>query len=150
MNIPVIYLDTCSIQRLLDDKSQPRIYLEAEAILAVLQLVEAKELELLSSDVLGYEISKIPSINRQSEAKALLKLSSKNAPVKPSTKALSEQIITIGVKPFDALNAAVAIENNVRFFCTCDDKLLKKLRSLDFRDNTKFVSPLELIVEVTT
>ncbi|MCX7113610.1 MAG: hypothetical protein NTX45_26680 [Proteobacteria bacterium] len=66
MSIPVIYLDTCSIQRPLDDKSQPRIYLEAEAILAILQLVEAKELELLSSDVLGYEISKIPSINRQS------------------------------------------------------------------------------------
>ena len=150
MKIPVIYLDTCSIQRPLDDKSQPRIYLEAEAILAILQLVEAKELELLSSDVLRFEISKIPNINRQSEAKALLKLSSKNAPVKPSTKELSKQIIAIGVKPFDALHAAVAIENNVQFFCTCDDKLLKKLRTLDFGDKTRFVSPLELIIEVTS
>jgi hypothetical protein len=98
MSIPFIYMDTCSIQRPLDDKSQPRIYLEAEAILAILQLVEAKELELLSSDVIRYEISKIPNINRQSEAKTLLKLASKTAPVKPSTKALSEQIIAIGVK----------------------------------------------------
>ncbi|MCX7113611.1 MAG: PIN domain-containing protein [Proteobacteria bacterium] len=79
-----------------------------------------------------------------------MKLSSTNAPLKPSTKALSEQIIAIGVKPFDALHAAVAIENNVRFFCTCDDKLLKKLRTLDFGDKTKFVSPLELIIEVTS
>ena len=65
-------------------------------------------------------------------------------------KVSHDKIIAIGVKPFDALHAAVAIENNVRFFCTCDDKLLKKLKSLDFGDNTKFVSSLELIVEVTT
>ena len=32
------YLDTCSLQRPLDDKSQLRIQLEAEAILAILML----------------------------------------------------------------------------------------------------------------
>lgn len=36
-----VYLDTCSLQRPLDDKSQLRIRLEAEAVLSVLDLVEA-------------------------------------------------------------------------------------------------------------
>ena len=149
MSSHLIYLDSCSIQRPLDDKSQPRIYLEAEAILAILQLVEASEIDLLSSDVLRFEVSQIPNINRKSEAEALLKLASKNAPIQPSTKALSEQIIALGVKPFDALHAAVAIENKVHYFCTCDDKLLKKLKSLDIGGDTQFVSPLELVIEVT-
>ena len=148
MSIPIIYLDTCSIQRPLDNKSQPRIYLEAEAILAVLQLVETNELELLSSDVLRFEVSQIPNINRKSEAEALLKLASKVARVQLSTKVLSEQIIAFGVRPFDALHAAVAIENKVHYFCTCDDKLLKKLKSLHIGGDTQFVSPLELVIEV--
>ena len=65
MDIPLIYLDTCSIQRPLDNKLQPRIFLEEEAILTVLSLVDAGELELLSSDVLNFEISCIANIYRR-------------------------------------------------------------------------------------
>jgi len=149
VNRTLIYLDTCSIQRPLDNKLQPRIFLEAEAILTVFSLVEAGELELLSSDVLKFEIACIANLNRRKEAEALLKLASRVAPVQHSTRLLSERIIAVGVKPFDAVHTAVAIENHVSFFCTCDDKLLKKLRLVNFNEHTKFVSPLELIMEVT-
>ncbi|CAK0755817.1 hypothetical protein CCP3SC15_200019 [Gammaproteobacteria bacterium] len=54
------------------------------------------------------------------------------------------------MKPFDAVHAAVAIENHARYFCTCDDKLLKKLKLLTFGEYTQFVSPLELVMEVTS
>jgi hypothetical protein len=149
MSATLIYLNTCSIQRPLDDRLQPRIHLEAEAILAVLRLVEAGELKLLSSDVLRFEISRIANINRKSEAEMLLKLASDVAPVQTSTKVLSEQIIAADVKPLDAVHAAIAIENHARYFCTCDDKLLKKLKLLNFSEHTQFVSPLELVMEVT-
>jgi len=149
MNVPFVYLDTCSIQRPLDDRTQPRIYLEAEAILMVLRLVEAGRLRLLSSDVIIFEISRIPNANRKSEAETLLKLAFSIASVQISTKALSEKIIATGVKPFDALHAAVAIERRVRYFCTCDDKLLRKLKILTFNEHTQFLSPLELVMEVT-
>lgn len=46
-----IYLDTCSLQRPLDDKSQVRIQLEAEAILAVLTLCKDGDVEIVSSEV---------------------------------------------------------------------------------------------------
>ena len=55
-----IYLDNCCLQRPLDDKSQLRIQLEAEAILAVLTFCENQEVQLVSSDVLEFEKDKNP------------------------------------------------------------------------------------------
>ncbi len=42
------------------------------------------------------------------------------------------------------------MENNVSYFCTCDDILLKKLKALDLDPPPYFVSPIELVVEVTS
>ena len=42
-----IYLDTCSIQRPLDSKTQIRIALEAEAVLGILALCEEGAVELV-------------------------------------------------------------------------------------------------------
>lgn len=145
----VIYLDTCALQRPLDDKTQIRIYLEAEAVLAILRLVELGQLSLLSSDILIFEISRIPDINRKLEASTLLKLAYMTAPIQDNTKALSQQIMTEGIKPLDAVHVAIAAQNQVAYFCTSDDKLLKKLKNSSFATNTRFVSPLELINEVT-
>ena len=50
----------CSIQRPLDSRMQPRIAVEAEAILGVLTLCEAGELELLSSVALVFELDRNP------------------------------------------------------------------------------------------
>lgn len=52
-----IYLDTCNLQRPLDDKSQLRIRLEAEAVLSVIDLVESGSLGLVSSDALSFDFS---------------------------------------------------------------------------------------------
>lgn len=39
-----IYLDCCSLRRPFDDKSQPRIAVEAEAVLVILSLCESNHL----------------------------------------------------------------------------------------------------------
>lgn len=54
----VIYLDTCSIQRPLDSKTQLRITLEAEAILGILSFVETNKADLISSEILLFEINR--------------------------------------------------------------------------------------------
>ena len=51
-----IYLDTCSLERPLDSKTQARIAVEAEAVLCVLALCEKGEIELLSSEALEFEV----------------------------------------------------------------------------------------------
>lgn len=55
-----IYLDMCSIQRPLDTKPQPRIAVEAEAILGIPALCEAGQVELMSSDMLLFELGRNP------------------------------------------------------------------------------------------
>ena len=59
-----IYFDTCSLQRPLDSKTQTRIALEAEAVLGVLSLCEAGEIDLVSSDVLLFETRRNPHTTR--------------------------------------------------------------------------------------
>lgn len=61
----IIYLDTCSLQRPLDDRIQVRIRLEAEAVLSIIDLVEAGTVDLLSSDALTYETEKNPHPTRK-------------------------------------------------------------------------------------
>lgn len=55
-----VYLDNCCLQRPLDNQTHPRIRVETEAVFAVLAAVQAKELALLDSEALHYEISCIP------------------------------------------------------------------------------------------
>ena len=52
-----------------------------------------------------------------------------------------------GIDPVDALHLASAVEGGADYFCTCDDKLLKRARTED-TGATRPVSPLELIEEV--
>lgn len=58
-----IYLDTCSINRPLDDKSQVRIALEAEAILTILSACDMGAHTLVTSDILVYEVERNPHPN---------------------------------------------------------------------------------------
>jgi hypothetical protein len=67
-----VYLDTCSLQRPLDSKTQIRIVLEAEAILGVIGLCENGEIELVSSEVLIFETNKNPKMVRREFGREVL------------------------------------------------------------------------------
>ena len=51
------------------------------------------------------------------------------------------------MKPLDALHLAFASASKVDYFCTCDDKFLRKAKSLEGL-KIKVVSPTELVMEV--
>ena len=142
-----IYLDACSLQRPLDDRAQPRINVEAEAVLTILRLVESGDLEMLSSEVLQFEIARIPDVQRQLQASEMLKLASQVLELIDEMEAQAETFIKAGIKPMDALHLASASWTKADYFCTCDDKLLKKSKKLKTLA-TKVVSPLQLIAEV--
>jgi hypothetical protein len=67
-----VYLDSCSLQRPLDSRNQIRIALEAEAVLGILALCEAGQLELISSDAPTFETAQIPHSIRREHALAIL------------------------------------------------------------------------------
>jgi predicted nucleic acid-binding protein len=143
-----IYLDACSLQRPLDDRTQPRINVEAEAVVTILTLVESGHLELLSSEALQFEIDRIPDAQRQARAVEMLSLASQTLELVDEIEAQAKAFVKAGVKAMDALHLASASWAKVDFFCTCDDKLLKKSKKLKTLA-TKVVSPLQLITEVT-
>ena len=142
-----IYLDTCSIQRPLDSKTQIRITLEAEAILGVIGLCETGQLELVSSEALMFEVQRNPHpIRRDFGLEVLSKASSfvvLNEQIEQRAKAFGK----IGIKALDALHLASAEAAEVDYFCTCDDKFLNKAKRVgDLK--TTVVSPVELIEAV--
>lgn len=142
-----IYLDMCSIQRPMDDHAQPRVRLEAAAVLEILALCDSGEAELLDSDALRFEAERNPYPIRRSFVEEALA----GAIQIVHTTALIEQrargYIQDGMKPLDALHLASAVEGGASHFCTCDDKLLRRAKEAD-TGATWPVSPLELIEEI--
>jgi predicted nucleic acid-binding protein len=53
----------------------------------------------------------------------------------------------LGIKPLDALHLASAEQARADRFCTCDDRLLKKAKTLAGL-GTRAMSPIELIEEM--
>lgn len=142
------YIDTCCLQRPLDDQTQPRIRVETEAILAILALAQSKEFLLLSSDALEYEINRIPDAQRRYEVMAVLAFADERLTISNDTQQLAEVLESQGFNPMDAVHLALAATAKSDFFVTCDDQLLRKSRKLALL-SCKVVSILDFIVEVT-
>jgi len=50
-----VYLDTSALNRIFDDQSQPKIYLEATSMLLLFMLIDYQSVEIVSSDALLFE-----------------------------------------------------------------------------------------------
>jgi len=139
-----IYLDTCSIQRPLDTLSQTRIRLEAEAILGILERVESGEAQLISSTVLELEVSRNSLPVRREHGLQVLNQATSTVVIDEGLEKRARDFVQYGVKAMDALHLVAAEAAGVDFFCTCDDRFLRRAKSLPDL-HTIVVSPLELI-----
>jgi len=142
-----IYLDNCSLQRPLDDKTQLRIALEAEALLSIFSLCESGAIELVSSETLLFEANKNPHITRKIHAQEVLKHAKVFIHLNEEIKNRAKQFTDLGIKPLDALHLASAENVQVDYFCTGDDKFYKKAKTINDL-KIKVVTPLQLIEEV--
>jgi predicted nucleic acid-binding protein len=142
-----VYLDCCSLQRPFDDRSQPRIAVEAEAVLVILALCESHYVRLFSSESLLFEIGRIPGQTRREDALTILKLGRETVELTTEVEALARKLMASGLKPLDALHLASASTARADYFCTCDDKSLRKAKTLNGLD-TRVVSPTELVMEL--
>jgi predicted nucleic acid-binding protein len=143
----LIYFDMCSLQRPLDDKGQLRVAVEAEAVLGLLVLCESGQAELLSSDVLKYETERNPHPLRKAFALGVLAKARQFVPFSPEVESRAQALSQAGLKPLDALHVASAAAAGADYFCTCDDRLLRRARAA-LSGPPKAVSPVELIAEV--
>lgn len=140
-----LYLDICAIQRPLDDQKQLRVRSETEAVLSLLALCEDRVIELVASGVHTVENQKCPYPDRRAHVNDVLNLAqsyvSGDAPVLDRARRYQ----TSGIKHFDALHLASAVEAEADYFCTTDDQLLRKGKAAD-TNSTSVVSPLELVI----
>jgi predicted nucleic acid-binding protein len=142
-----IYLDCCCLQRPFDDQTQPRIKVEAEAVLAILASVQAGDLSLLSSEALEYEVARIPEEGRRNAVLAILALANEHIEVTEDVEALAESLESQGVRAIDAVHLALASTTRADYFSTCDDKLLRTGQTISALE-CKVVSVLGLVPEV--
>jgi hypothetical protein len=142
-----VYLDTCSLHRPLDNRTQLRVALEAEAVLGVLAMCEAGQITLVSSEILSLEIDRNPQPERKSYVTSILDIAqvfvAVDRHIEERAKALEQRTF----KAIDALHIASAESCNADWFCTCDDRVLRKSRQQPDLA-VKVVSPLELANEI--
>ncbi len=142
-----IYLDNCSLQRPFDDQSQLRIAEESEAIVEILSAFEVEILLLISSEVLQIEIDRISDEERKEASLQILKIAAESVPMTPDVLLRAFEFREYGIESFDALHLASAEAGRAEYFCTTDDKLLKRARKLNGL-KIKLVSPRELLEEI--
>ena len=107
-------------------------------------MFEQGKVELLSSESLYYEAERMPKPKRRRSILNLLGEIPRYVRTTEAVVAAAGTYRDTGVKPLDALHLATAVEAGADYFCTCDDRLLKKAKALD-TGAVHVVSPLELI-----
>jgi predicted nucleic acid-binding protein len=142
-----VYLDTCSLQRPLDSKTQIRIILEAEAVLGILSLCESGEVDLVSSEVLLFEAERNPNTTRRRYALEVLSRAAQFVMLDEGIEARARELEASGIKPLDALHLASAEQAEADYLCTCDDRFLRRANE-GRGSQVRVVSPVELVEEI--
>jgi predicted nucleic acid-binding protein len=141
-----IYLDTSVYNRPFDDQTQPKIFLESQAVAIILQMVEAKIIELVSSSVLEYENSRNPYPIKQEAMNRYLRMAEYRQQVTESIRQRAEQLEHNGVKAMDALHVASAEVSESNYFITCNKRLINRCTDLTM----KVINPVDFVLETNS
>lgn len=139
-----VYLDTSIYNRPFDDQTQPKVFLETQAVILILQMVEAKLIELVSSSVLEYENSRNPFIVNQQSMKRYLQIATLRVLLDENIRERAKQLEQQGIKAIDALHVACAETSQSDYFITCDKRLINRCQGLTL----KAINPTDFILEI--
>ncbi len=143
-----IYLDVCCLSRPFDDHTQGRVRLESEAVLTILGHDRPENWELLNSEIIDIEISKIKNDDKKQKIRYLSSVLQNNIIIDGNIEERATEIRKIGFKPFDALHIACAEAGKADVFLTTDDHLLgKALRKLSTL-KVRVENPVKWLMEV--
>lgn len=138
-----IYLETCCLNRPYDDQSQPRIQLEAAAVLAILERVTAGDMQLASSSVLQFEIHRIADQTRRNGILHFLSYSTSYQPLTTEIEQRGILLNKLGFKRLDALHLATAEALKVDVLLTTDDQLLRRATQHSTQITVSVLNPVQ-------
>lgn len=144
-----IYLDICCLNRPFDDQQQERVRLESEAVLTILRRVDAGVWQLVGSEAVGFEINRIPDLERRQRIQALAQMAHEQTAIDAAVKTRAQQWVALGLKPLDALHLACAETARAEVFLTTDDRLLRGVKRAGVA-RVAVNNPLPWLAEVLT
>ena len=121
--------------------------LESEAVLSILAIVRSGQIDLVTSTALTIETERNPLTARRDYAVSALELARFRVVVDDGVARRASEFVNGGIHPLDALHLACAEEAEADYFCACDDRFLKRAKSIG-NLKTLPVTPLELIEEL--
>ena len=112
--------------------------------MTLIEACRAGTIELIASDVHGFEIGQSASEEGRTFSRNVLGIAVHYAEVTASTARLAETFESAGVIGADAFHLAAAIESDADYLCTTDDRFLKRSIRLN-TSSVSVVSPLYLL-----
>lgn len=142
-----IYLDNCCYNRLFDDRSNIKNYLEREAVLIIMQKAFDGEFELVGSDILQIEIGKISNTEKRKNVEGVYNaLVADNIEINDSIEKRAVEIRELSnIRAFDSLHLASA-EEGADVLITTDIKFLRNSQRLQPKIEVK--NPIVFVTEV--
>ncbi len=93
------------------------------------------------------ELNDASDLERRETTLGVLKIARETIVADAKIEKRAREIEKSGIKPIDALHLASAEAGQAEYFCTCDDKLLKRAQTQsDLK--TKTISPIGLFEEI--
>jgi len=142
-----VYLDVCCLCRPFDDQRFNRIRIEAEAVIAILN-GGMESWELIGSEIIGYEIARIPDEERRRSVEGLLQFTQGPVMIDEAIMDRARTFNEVGIDAFDALHLATA-ESVGAVFLTTDDTLIKVIMNHANKISIKVYNPVQWLMEVT-
>lgn len=143
-----IYLDVCCLNRALDDMTQDRIRLEAEAVLLIYRKCRIGEWTLLSSTALQAEILKTPNVQRKEQVILALSIAQNQITLDNTIKQRAVELVSFGFKSFDAVHIASAEMGQADVMLTTDDRLLRRAICYQDRLNVAIDNPASWLLSI--
>src|SRR5215469_9054184 len=109
----LIYMDCCCLSRPGDDQTQDKIRIESDAIMAILSKCLYGSWKLIGSDVLEYEIMKIPDLMKRNKALFLYSVKKEIIELNDYIEKRAFEVQKNKLKPMDSLHFASAEYRNV-------------------------------------
>ncbi len=143
-----IYLDVCCLNRLFDDQTQERVYLEANAVASILRRVEIGDWVSISSEAVEDEVESDSSSDRKARVQDFVALSKRIVTVQPDQIFRATELQRLGFHDMDALHIACAESAGADVFLTTDDRLLRLAVRVKEQLSVKVANPVVWLLEV--
>lgn len=140
-----VYIDSCVYNRPFDYQGQERIALETEIFIYILEKIENKFYELITSEALIYENMKDPDTERRERVLSYFELSDKFVEIADKDMDRGKFLQGKGFSGIDSMHIALAEKAGADYFITCDDGIIKLYKKYKKLINIEIVSLIEFL-----